>query len=148
MRVTSSAFAANQPIPVQFSCDGQDVNPPLAFDSVPAAAKSLALVVDDPDAPGHTWVHWTIWNIDPKTREIAQGAVPQGAVQGRNDFDKTGWGGPCPPSGSAHHYRFKVFALGDRLDLAEGAREKDLRKAMHGKILDQGELIGTYTRKK
>jgi Raf kinase inhibitor-like YbhB/YbcL family protein len=147
MRVTSPAFSMNQPIPAQYSCDGQDVNPPLAFDGVPPQAKSLALIVDDPDAPGKVWVHWTLWNVDPGTKEIRQDSVPAGAAQGRNDFGKTGWGGPCPPGGT-HRYRFKAYALGAKLELPAGAGEPDLVKAMQGKILDQSELTGTYTRKR
>lgn len=147
MRVTSPAFSMNQPIPAQFSCDGQDVNPPLAFDAVPPEAKSLALVVDDPDAPAKVWVHWTVWNIDPKTREIPQDSVPKNAMQGLNDFGTNHWGGPCPPGGT-HRYRFKLFALGAALKLPEGAREPELVKAMDGKVLARAELIGTYTRKR
>jgi Raf kinase inhibitor-like YbhB/YbcL family protein len=147
MRVTSPAFSMNQPIPAQFSCDGQDVNPPLAFDGVPPEAKSLALIVDDPDAPGKVWVHWTVWKIDPKTREIRQDSVPPGAVQGVNDFGKTAWGGPCPPGGT-HRYRFKAFALSFQPELAAGTSEPELVKAMQGKVIDKAELIGTYTRKR
>jgi Raf kinase inhibitor-like YbhB/YbcL family protein len=145
MRVTSPAFSMNQPIPAQFSCDGQNVNPPLAFDGVPEGAKSLVLIVDDPDAPAKVWVHWTLWNLDPKTKEIRQDSVPEGATQGRTDFGRSSWGGPCPPGGT-HRYRFKLYALGARLKLAEGASERELVKAMEGKILDQAELVGTYTR--
>jgi Raf kinase inhibitor-like YbhB/YbcL family protein len=147
MRVTSPAFSMNQPIPAQFSCDGQDVNPPLAISGVPDTAKSLALIVDDPDAPAKVWVHWTVWNIAPKTSEIRQDSVPDNAVQGLNDFGKSAWGGPCPPGGT-HRYRFKLFALSESLKLHEGAREPELVKAMEGKVLEKAELVGTYTRKR
>lgn len=147
VRLTSPAFSMNQPIPAQFSCDGQDMNPPLALDGVPDTAKALALIVDDPDAPGKVWVHWTLWNVDPKLKEIRQDSVPAGAVQGRNDFGKDAWGGPCPPGGT-HRYRFRLFALKQKLELPAGAAEPALVKAMEGKILDQAELVGTYTRKR
>lgn len=137
----------NQPIPSRYSCDGEDVNPPLSLEGIPSDARSLALIVDDPDAPGRVWVHWTLWNIDPKTKDIAENSLPSGAVQGRNDFGQSRWGGPCPPGGT-HHYRFRLFALKAAPDLPAGAKEPDLAKAIQGKILAQAELIGSYQRSK
>lgn len=146
MRLSCPAFSLNQPIPSQFTCDGQDVNPALHFEGVPTQAKSLALIVDDPDAPGHTWVHWTVWNIDPALKELPEGSVPAGAQQGLNDFGDVRWGGPCPPAGQAHHYRFTAYALSSRLTLPWGSRKPELMSAMRDRILAQAEWMGTYRR--
>jgi Raf kinase inhibitor-like YbhB/YbcL family protein len=104
------------------------------------------LIVDDPDAPGKTWVHWTAWNINPGIREIPEGEVPAGAVEGLTDFGTVGWGGPCPPPGRAHHYRFRAYALSSRLPLAAGAAAPELVRAMEGKVLARAEWVGTYAR--
>lgn len=146
MRITSPAFLSNQPIPSQFTCDGKDISPTLRFEGVPKGAKTLALIVDDPDSSGKPWVHWTLWNIDPDLKEIPEGSVPEGAVQGVNDFGTIRWGGPCPPAGKAHHYRFKGFALSVRLPLTVGASLPDLEKAMDGKVIERAEWVGTYRR--
>ena len=147
MQITSSSFTHQGAIPAKYTCEGSDTSPPLAWTGVPSSAKSLALIVDDPDAPAKVWVHWTAWNIDPATKEIRQDSVPPGATQGRNDFGNSKWGGPCPPGGT-HRYRFKLYALGTRLKLPEGASEPELVKAMEGKVLERAELVGTYTRKR
>src|SRR5512144_42921 len=107
-RISSPVFAANGYIPARYTCDGNDVNPPLEIANVPAETKSLALIVDDPDAPVGMWVHWVAWNIDPATREIAEDAVPRNASQGKNDWKRNSYGGPCPPSG-VHRYFFKLY---------------------------------------
>lgn len=146
MRISSPAFSRNQAIPVDFTCDGRNVNPHLHLEGIPENAKSLALIVDDPDAPGRTFVHWTLWNIDPTVRDIPENSVPAGAVQGLNDFGDVHWGGPCPPPGKPHHYRFRAFALPFRLALAWGAQQPELVKAMGDKMLAQAEWIGTYQR--
>lgn len=146
MRILSSAFGMDQPIPAQYTCDGRDVNPPLTIEDVPAQAKSLVLIVDDPDAPAKTWVHWILWGLDPNTREIPADSVPKGAVQGINDFGKREYGGPCPPDG-IHSYYFRLFALDVKLTLPADARLVALNEAMRGKILAQAEWVGTYTRK-
>ncbi len=146
LRISSSAFENNGGIPAKFTCDGRDINPPLAIAGVPASAKSLALIVDDPDAPSGMWVHWVVWNIDPKAAEIAENSVPKGAVQGINDFRKHAYGGPCPPSGT-HRYFFKLYALDTQLSLGTNAGKKDLEKAMQGHIISQAQIIGTYKRK-
>ncbi|HJX25590.1 MAG TPA: YbhB/YbcL family Raf kinase inhibitor-like protein, partial [Chthoniobacterales bacterium] len=110
----------------------------------PAEAKSLVLIVDDPDAPGGLFTHWLIWNIDPKVTEIAEGSAPIG-MQGKNDFGKSGYGGPCPPSGT-HRYYFKIFALDSDLDLAAGSKRAQLDAAMRGHVIAQGEMMGRYSR--
>lgn len=145
MQITSPAFGHNQNIPPQYTCDGADISPPLAIAGVPDTTKSLALIIDDPDAPRGDWVHWLAWNIDPKTTEIKANSVPANATQGTTDFDRTSWGGPCPPSGT-HHYHFKLYALDITLDLPSSARKKSLEQAIEGHILETAELIGLYQR--
>ena len=146
MKMTSPAFVHSKPMPRVFSCDGEDISPPLAIEGVPQEAKSLALVMDDPDAPGGVWVHWLLWNIDPASTQIAQGRVPPGAEQGKNSWERRGYGGPCPPSG-LHRYCFRLFALKERLNLPSSATRKDLDRAMQGKIVGRCELVGLYSRK-
>ena len=118
LKISSPAFGQNGYIPVKYTCDGDDVNPPLVIDNVPQNAKSVALIMDDPDAPAGTWVHWVVWNIDPKTKEIKDSYVPKGAQQGINDFRRHDYGGSCPPSGT-HRYFFKLYALDTSLTLRE-----------------------------
>ena len=146
LTISSTAFRHNGMVPAKYTCDGTDVSPPLAIEGVPENAKSLALIVDDPDAPAGTWVHWVVWNIDPKTKEIAEGSVPKGAQQGMNDFRKRDYGGPCPPSGT-HRYFFKLYALDTLLSLGTGAAKADLERSLHGHLLAQAEIIGLYRRK-
>lgn len=146
MILTSSEFANKQPIPAHYTCDGDDHNPPLSIADVPMEAKSLALIVDDPDAPMGTWLHWLVWNIPPETRQIMENVLPYGAVEGINDFRKTAYGGPCPGSGT-HRYFFRLYALDTMLNLAEGSARSDLERQMSGHILAETELIGTYQRK-
>jgi len=146
MKLTSPAFGNNQFIPSKYTCDGQDINPPLQISGVPEEAKSLVLIVDDPDAPGGTWDHWIVWNINPSISEIKENEVPEGAIEGLNDFEKHSYGGPCPPSG-VHHYHFRLYALSKKLDLDPSSRKEDVKKAMEGFILDQTELVGLYQRK-
>ncbi len=145
MRLTSSAFENNQFIPAKYTCDGEDINPPLLISDVPEGTKSLVLIVDDPDAPMGTWDHWVVWNINPSTEKIEEGQTPEGAVEGMNDFQKHPYGGPCPPSG-IHHYHFKLYALDKILDIDASSRKEDVEKAMEGSILAQSELIGLYQR--
>jgi hypothetical protein len=146
MKITSPAFENNGNLPAKYTCDGAGINPPLSFAEVPAAAQSLVLISDDPDAPSGTFVHWTVWNIDPKTTEIAENSVPAGSMQGVTSYGKEGYGAPCPPSG-VHHYYFKLYALDTKLYLP-GVRADSLEKAMIGHTLDKAELIGLYTRSK
>lgn len=145
MRISSPAFQHNQNIPSKYTCDGENINPPLQFSDIPGNAQSLVMISDDPDAPMGTWVHWTIWNIDPKTTEIAENSVPQGAIEGTTSFGETGYGGPCPPSGT-HRYFFKLYALDTKLDLPTTTNAQDLKKSLQGHILAQAELIGLYKR--
>jgi Raf kinase inhibitor-like YbhB/YbcL family protein len=147
MKITSSAFESGGNIPSKFTCDGADSNPRLRLEDAPAAAKSLILIVDDPDAPSGLFSHWLVWNIDPKTTEIAEGGALSTGTQGKNDFGKSGYGGPCPPSGT-HRYYFKIFALDVELNLPAGSKRAQLDTAMKGHVIGQGELMGRYSRPK
>jgi Raf kinase inhibitor-like YbhB/YbcL family protein len=140
--VTSPVFYNNNMIPRKYTCDGENVNPPLYVREVSKETKSLVLIVDDPDAPSGTWEHWNVWNI-PTTKRIVENSVP--GVEGINDFGKHTYGGPCPPSGT-HRYFFKVYALDTKLSLQVHCRKKDIEEAMAGHILAKGELVGLYRR--
>ena len=142
MKLTSPVFGNNELNPEKYTCQGTDINPPLIIDDIPKDAKSLALIVDDPDAPGMTWVHWVVFDI-PTTSKIDENSIP--GTQGINDFGRNNYGGPCPPSGT-HRYFFKLYALDTELNAREGISKKELEKAMHGRILDHAELIGLYKR--
>jgi Raf kinase inhibitor-like YbhB/YbcL family protein len=143
LSVMSPTFENNQLIPAKYTCDGDNVNPPLAIDGVPEGTKTLALIVDDPDAPMGTWDHWIVWNIPATTSKIAENTVP--GTEGMNDSRRRSYGGPCPPSGT-HRYFFKVYALDVKLDLSSTARKRDVEKAMQGHVLAKGELVGLYRR--
>lgn len=164
MKITSPAFKHNEFIPKKYTCDGEDINPPLEISGVPPEAKSLALIVDDPDAPVGLWVHWTIWNIDPETNDIPEGGLPNGISlgdvalgpqEGTTDFGRPGYGGPCPPfnpdssvGAGTHRYFFKIYALNEAIpDLDSKARKTNIEKAMEGHILNKSEFIGLYSRK-
>ena len=142
LTVSSPAFENNKLIPSKYTCDGDNVNPPLTIEGVPDGTKSLVLIVDDPDAPMGTWDHWIVWNILP-TNKIEENTVP--GTEGINDYRKHSYGGPCPPSGT-HRYFFEVYALDAKLDLSSNSRKKDVEKAMQGHILAKGELVGLYRR--
>jgi hypothetical protein len=142
--ISSPAFKQNEMIPSKYTCDGVNINPPLDLQNIPPQAKSLTVIVDDPDAPAGTWVHWTIWNI-PVTHHISEGY--DHGVQGVNDFKKNNYGGPCPPSGT-HRYNFKVYALNETLQLPPTVGKKELEKAMSDHILGFGVLTGVYSRNK
>jgi len=151
MQLTSSAFADGGTIPRRHTCDGDDVSPPLAWSGVPDDAISLALIADDPDAPRGTWVHWVLYNLPAAVTSLpealpADERLPNGALQGRNDFRRTGYGGPCPPSGT-HRYFFKLYALDTMLDLAPGATKQELLQAMDGHVLAEAQLMGRYARR-
>ena len=146
MKITSPAFKEGEVIPERFSKNGQNVSPELRIEGMPAEAKSLALIVDDPDAPVGLFTHWLVWNIDPKTTDIAEGSVPAAAVQGKNDFGEIGYGGPQPPSGT-HRYYFKIFALDRALDLKPGAKRREVDAAMKGHVIAQGQTTGRYSKK-
>jgi hypothetical protein len=153
MKVTSSAFADGAPIPVKHTCDGPDTSPPLAWTGAPENTKTFALIMDDPDAPMGTWVHWVLWNL-PGTR----GSLPEnvsktgeptelgGALQGNNTWPMVGYNGPCPPPGKPHRYYFKLNALDGPLSLKTGATKADVERAMQGHVLAQAQLVGTYGR--
>jgi Raf kinase inhibitor-like YbhB/YbcL family protein len=143
MNIISSAFETNQKIPSRYTCDGANISPPFAWKEIPEGTKSLALIVDDPDAPAGDWVHWLIWNIDPVVSSVNESTIPSNATVGSNSFGDIGYGGPCPPSGT-HRYQFKLYALDTMLDLSEGAKKADLEQAMQGRILDESVLVGLY----
>ncbi len=149
MILKSSAFKEGETIPAKNTCDGDNVNPLLEIRNIPAGAKSLALIVDDPDATGgKTWDHWLVWNIEPKTQYVSEDNVPFGAVQGKNSAGQVKYYGPCPPRGNPpHRYMFKVFALDILLDLPAGSTKAELESAMAGHVLDQATLMGRYGRK-
>ncbi len=149
--VISPAFANGASIPVKYTADGEDVSPPLQWTGIPKGARSVALVCDDPDAPGGTWVHWVLFNLPPGDPGLAEGTpeadqLPNGARHGLNDFGRPGYGGPAPPSGKAHRYRFRVYALDAVLILKPRVKLNELEAAMKGHILATGELTGTYAR--
>ncbi len=150
IKITSPAFENGGLIPAKYTCDGDDISPPLRWDAVPEDTKSIALVSDDPDAPVGTWVHWVLFNLPAGTRELAENippdkVLPNGTKQGISDFGRIGYGGPCPPSGT-HRYFFKLYALDTEIDLPAGATKGQLLEAMEGHILRQGQLIGKYKR--
>jgi len=144
MQLTSTAFKNNGNIPAEHSYRGGNISPPLTIAGVPADAVSLALICDDPDAPVGTWVHWLVWNLDPKTNQIPKGSLPPDTLVGANSWGKAEWGGPAPPSGT-HHYIFKLYALKEPLVLKPGADAKALETAMKGKILAETKLVGLYS---
>lgn len=146
LSISSPAFEQNGTIPSAYTCDGANINPPLKIENVPPGTKSLALVFDDLDAPRGSYVHWILWNIDPGVKEIRENSVPEGAIQGLNDFKKNPYGGPCPPRRS-HRYVFKIYALDIQLDLSSQSTKADLEKAMKGHILSQAQWMGTYKKR-
>jgi len=141
MRLTSPAFKDNGMIPSRYTCQGEDVSPPLEIFEVPEDTMSLALIVDDPDAPIGTWVHWVVWNIPAEKKAVNEGEIP--GKQGMNDFGKPEYGGPCPPSGTDRYY-FKLYALDSGLQLPEGSTKDELLSAMEGHVLGKTELVGRY----
>lgn len=144
LKLVSPAFTHGEAIPSQYTCDGGDLNPPLAWSGVPEGAQSLVLIMDDPDAPGGTWDHWVIFNLSPTTNNLQEGATPSG-IKGRNSWGRTGYGGPCPPDGE-HRYFFKLYTLDIQLLLSEGATKQEVEDAMSGHVLARAELVGKYAR--
>ncbi len=149
--VRSSAFQEGGMIPAKYTCDGDDMSPPLEWTGIPEGTKSLALISDDPDAPVGTWVHWVMWNVPPTVKGLAQDVspdpqLPDGSRQGISDFRRPGYGGPCPPSG-VHRYYFQLYALDTTLDLPSSTRKADLVQAMKGHVLAEGQLMGKYRRR-
>ena len=152
IQITSTAFKHGEPIPGKYSCSGADVSPPLAIQNVPKEAKSLVLILDDPDAPSGSWIHWILYGIPAQTTVIPEGTAakataPVTALLGKNSWGKTEWGGPCPPPGGKHRYYFRLYAVDAELSLPRGASKPDLMRAIDGHILAQGELMGTFLRK-
>jgi len=150
IKISSSAFGEGGIIPSKYTCDGENISPPLSLSDAPAGTAAFALINDDPDAPAGTWVHWVIYNIPAAEKELKEGIPPvknldNGAVQGLNDFGKSGYGGPCPPGGT-HRYYFKIYALDTKLDLQGDITKEKLIDAMKGHILAEGQLMGKYTR--
>jgi len=146
LTVTSSVFKSNQPIPEKYGCDYENINPPISIEGIPEGTKSLALIMDDPDAPSGTFDHWVIWNIPPSQNKIAEHTAP--GVEGKNGMGENGYTGPCPPPGKPHHYNFKAYALDMELGLSEGSTKKDLERTMKGHVLAEGKLIGLFSRSK
>ncbi len=149
--LSSSAFSASATIPKKHTCDGADISPELKWTDAPAGTQSFALIADDPDAPVGTWTHWIAWNIAAKSTGLPEGvqkaeSLPDGMRQGKNDFKRIGYGGPCPPPGKPHRYFFKLFALDATLSLNGGASRRELETAMKGHVLGQAELMGKYGR--
>lgn len=153
IELSSPAFQAGQSIPPQYTCDGEDISPPLRWGDPPEGTRSFALIMDDPDAPAGTWVHWVVYNLPAEVRELPEGAsraragefsLPQGALQGKTSFNRTDYGGPCPPSGQ-HRYFFRLYALDTTLE-GNTPDKNALLTAMKGHILAQGELMGVYQR--
>ena len=145
IQITSTAFNEGEKIPRLYTCDDQNVSPPLAWTGVPNTTVSLALIMDDPDAPAGTWVHWVLYNLSPSLTGLEQGKSGNG-VDGKNDFNRSGYGGPCPPRGSTHRYFIKLYALEIQLDIKAGATKAQVESAMRGHILTQGQLMGRFGR--
>ncbi len=155
MTLSSPAFAAGAPIPVRHTCDGEDRSPELRFADPPAGTKTFALIVNDPDAPVGDWVHWILFDVPAGVAALPEGVPgdgalgePAGARQGKNDFRRIGWGGPCPPPGSPHRYYFRLYALDTALALPAGATRSEVERAMKGHVLAQAETWGTYARRR
>ncbi len=151
MQIQSSAFNEGETIPRKHTCDGEDVSPQLSWSGVPEGSKSLVLICDDPDAPVGTWVHWVLFGIAPDVNELPEGvnggdAAPGGPTQGRNDFGRLGYGGPCPPTGPAHRYFFKLYAVDNEPVLGAGATKAEVTQAIKGHILAEGQFMGRYGR--
>ncbi len=150
LEVRSSAFGEGSSIPSDFTCDGADMSPSIAWSGVPSKAQSLAVIVDDPDAPSGNWVHWLLYDLSPALTRLPAGipvasVIPDGGFQGRSDFGKAGYSGPCPPEGT-HRYFFKVFAIDRILHLEPGVTKKEFLAAMQGHIVAEGSMMGTYER--
>lgn len=151
LTVSSSAFQEGAKIPAKYTCEGQDISPPLRWSEPPAGTQSLALITDDPDAPSGVFTHWGLFNLPAETTELAEAVpteaeLPSGARQGKTDFGRVGYGGPCPPPGRPHRYQFTIYALDQTLGLKAGATKVELLSAMEGHILAQGRLTATYQR--
>ena len=145
IKVTSSSFVDNSFISSKYTCKGENINPPILISDVSEDAKSLVLIVDDPDAPGGTFIHWILWNINPKTTEIKENSIPDGASSGKNDFGIVKYQGPCPPSGT-HRYFFTIYALDATLNISHPANRMEINKAMKNHVIGQGQLMAKYSK--
>jgi Raf kinase inhibitor-like YbhB/YbcL family protein len=149
--ISAEVFKEGEIIPAEYTCEGKNVSPSLSWKGIPAGTKSIAMIMDDPDAPGGTFVHWLLFNIPGNTQKLPKGiprnqTLDDGSLQGKNDFERLGYGGPCPPPGKPHRYYFKIYALDTKLKLQPGASRQQLENAMKGHILSTGELMGKYQR--
>jgi Raf kinase inhibitor-like YbhB/YbcL family protein len=149
--ISAERFKDGETIPDIYTCKGKDISPSLSWKGIPAGTKSIALIMDDPDAPGGTFVHWVLYNVPAVTQKLPEGMLhdkilADGSMQGMTDFGRTGYGGPCPPPGKPHRYFFKIYALDSKITLAPGASKKQLEKEMLGNILAKGEIVGIYKR--
>lgn len=147
MRLTSIAFENNQNIPVRYTCDGKNISPPLQISEVSNQAKSLVLIVDDPDSPSGSFTHWVLWNIDPSVSIIEEGKIPEGSLQGVNDFRERSYGGPCPTTGM-HHYHFRLYALSEKVNIDSHSTKEDVENEISSFVFDKAELIGLYQRER
>jgi Raf kinase inhibitor-like YbhB/YbcL family protein len=148
MELKTAAFAEGDPIPAKHTCAGDDVSPKLEWSGVPGNAEELMLIVDDPDSPGGIWVHWVIAGLDPSSRGLEEGEVPPGAVEGVNDFERMGYGGPCPPVGHGpHRYVFHLYALSSGSGLLEGMTAGEARRAVQDKVIEEARYMGTFERR-
>ncbi len=150
IEVTSSAFKEGEAIPAKYTCDGENISPPLSWSGIPEKTKSIALIADDPDAPGKTWVHWVLFNLPPDTTSLEENIpgdkeLKNGSKQGVTDFGDHGYGGPCPPGGT-HRYNFKIYALDEVIEHSSNIKKQDLIDTMDGHILEEGQLMGKYSR--
>lgn len=149
--ISAEGFKDGEIIPDVYTCKGKDISPTLSWKGIPAQTKSIALIMDDPDAPGGTFVHWVLYNVPPQTQKLPElmpcdKILADGSIQGLTDFGRTGYGGPCPPPGKPHRYYFKLYALDSKITLAPGASKKQLENEMFGHILAKGEIVGIYKR--
>lgn len=146
LKVSSKSFQHNKEIPSKYTCDGENINPDLVFENIPENTKSIAVIATDPDSPSKVWTHWTLLNIPPNTTQIAEGLIPENAVEGVTDFGETGYGGPCPGSGT-HRYFFNVYALDTMLEnVVSGASLSEIEEAMEGHVIDSTQIVGLYKR--
>jgi Raf kinase inhibitor-like YbhB/YbcL family protein len=149
--ISAEGFKDGTTIPDIYTCKGKDISPSISWNGIPAGTKSIALIMDDPDAPGGTFVHWILYNVPAQTQKLLEGmthdkTLADGSMQGMTDFGRTGYGGPCPPPGKPHRYFFKIYALDSMINLPPGASKKQLENAMAGHILAKGEIVGIYKR--
>ena len=149
--IRSNGFGADQPIPSRFTCDGEDLSPALSWSDVPDGTQSFAIILDDPDAPRGVFTHWVLYNLPPGAQGLPEGVAKterpdNGGFQGKNGFGNVGYGGPCPPPGSPHHYRFTLYTLDGLIDLGPGATKQQVQDAIQGHVLGEAQLVGTYQR--